>query len=59
MPAAASSAGHAGGHGATHGGSGGAGAGGGGADIDHIYRELLRRLREEREQLGQAISEPF
>jgi hypothetical protein len=36
-----------------------AGGGGGGADIDHIYRELLRRLREEREQLGQSVSEPF
>jgi hypothetical protein len=39
--------------------TGGGGGGGGGTDIDHIYRELLRRLREEREQLGQAINEPF
>lgn len=37
---------------------GGAGVAGG-SEIDHIYRELLRRLREEREQLGQAVSEPF
>jgi hypothetical protein len=42
--------------------AGGGLAGGGsgtGVDVDHIYRELLRRLREEREQLGQAIDEPF
>jgi hypothetical protein len=32
---------------------------GGGADSDHIYRELLRRLREEQEQLGQIVDEPF
>ena len=35
------------------------GGGGGGADMDHIYREMLRRLREEQEQLGQSVSEPF
>jgi hypothetical protein len=35
------------------------GGGGGGADMDHTYREMLRRLREEREQLGQSVSEPF
>jgi hypothetical protein len=33
--------------------------GGGDADTDHMYRELLRRLHEEQEQLGQVIDEPF
>jgi hypothetical protein len=39
--------------------AGGAGTSGGDADFDHLYRELLRRLREEQEQLGQAVNEPF
>ena len=26
---------------------------------DEIYRELLRRLRDEQEQLGQVVDEPF
>jgi hypothetical protein len=38
---------------------GASGGGAGGADADHIYRELMRRLHEEREQLGQSITEPF
>jgi hypothetical protein len=52
---------HSGSHGApaAHGGGGGRGAGGGESDMDQIYRELLRRLREEQEQLGQAVNEPF
>ncbi len=39
--------------------TGGNGSSAGGADSDHIYRELLRRLREEQEQLGQIVDEPF
>jgi hypothetical protein len=43
------------------GGSAGAGAGGGdtGGDSDAAYRDLLRRVRDEQEQLGQLIPHPF
>ncbi len=34
-------------------------AGGGDPGSDHLYRELLSRLREEQEQLGQIVDEPF
>jgi hypothetical protein len=47
------------GSGSGAGGGSGSSAGGGDSDMDHIYRELLRRLREEQEQLGQAVNEPF
>ena len=40
-------------------GSGHGEIGGASADPDRIYRELLRRLREEREQLGLVVDEPF
>jgi hypothetical protein len=41
-------------------GSGPSGGGGqGDSDTDHIYRELLHRLRAEQEQLGQVVDEPF
>jgi hypothetical protein len=36
-----------------------AGGGGGGSDSDAAYHELLRRVRDEREQLGQLIPHPF
>src|SRR5207248_8481186 len=39
--------------------AGSAGAGGGGADSDAAYRDLLRRLQQEQEQLGQLIPHPF
>jgi outer membrane receptor protein involved in Fe transport len=38
---------------------GGGGGGGGGSDSDAAYHELLRRVRDEREQLGQLIPHPF
>ena len=38
--------------------SGGSGAGAG-DDTDAIYDEILRRLRQEQEQLGQLIRHPF
>jgi hypothetical protein len=38
------------------GGSGGSSAGGG---SDDAYDDLLRRLRDEQEQLGQLIQHPF
>jgi hypothetical protein len=28
-------------------------------DIDAVYEELLRRLREEQEQLGRIVPHPF
>jgi hypothetical protein len=37
----------------------GGGGGGGGGDSDAIYDEILRRLRQEQEQLGQVIPHPF
>jgi hypothetical protein len=37
----------------------GAGSGGAGGDSDAIYDEVLRRLRQEQEQLGQLINHPF
>jgi hypothetical protein len=40
-------------------GDGGGGGGGGGADSDAAYHDLLRRLRDEQEQLGQLIKHPF
>lgn len=39
--------------------SGGGGGGGGGSDSDTTYDEVLRRLRQEQEQLGQLIPHPF
>ena len=46
--------------GAGGGGSGGGGGGGGGGhNSDLIYTEMLRRVREEQEQLGQLINHPF
>jgi hypothetical protein len=39
--------------------SDGGGSGGGGLDADAIYDEILRRLRVEQEQIGQAIPHPF
>lgn len=42
------------------GSSGGGGGGGGdGHDSDLIYTEVMRRVREEQEQLGQLIDHPF
>lgn len=38
--------------------SGGSSAGAG-DDTDAIYDEILRRLRQEQEQLGQLIRHPF
>jgi hypothetical protein len=38
---------------------GGDGSGGGGGGGDATYDELLRRLRDEQEQLGQLIQHPF
>jgi hypothetical protein len=32
---------------------------GGGSDSDSVYSEVLRRVREEQEQLGQLIPHPF
>jgi hypothetical protein len=32
---------------------------GGGADSDAVYEEVMRRLRQEQEQLGQLIPHPF
>jgi hypothetical protein len=39
----------------SDGGSGGSGGG----DADAIYDEVLRRLRQEQEQLGNIIPHPF
>jgi hypothetical protein len=41
------------------GASGGGGGSGGGHNSDLIYSEMLRRVREEQEQLGQLINHPF
>jgi hypothetical protein len=41
------------------GASTGGGGAGGGADSDAAYLELLRRLHQEQEQLGQLIQHPF
>jgi hypothetical protein len=41
------------------GASAGGGGGGGGHNSDLIYTEMLRRVREEQEQLGQLINHPF
>jgi hypothetical protein len=41
------------------GGASGGGGGGGGGDSDLIYTEVMRRVREEQEQLGQLIDHPF
>jgi hypothetical protein len=41
------------------GSGGGSGGDGGGHDSDLIYTEMLRRVREEQEQLGQLINHPF
>jgi hypothetical protein len=40
-------------------GGGGGGGVGGGHNSDLIYTEMLRRVREEQEQLGQLINHPF
>jgi hypothetical protein len=45
--------------GASGGSGGGGGGGGGGHSSDLIYTEMLRRVREEQEQLGQLINHPF
>jgi hypothetical protein len=37
----------------------GGGASAGGHSSDLIYTEMLRRVREEQEQLGQLINHPF
>jgi hypothetical protein len=58
-PAAAQMAGFGGSpaaHNAAAGHSGGTGHGG---DADAIYDEVLRRVRQEQEQLGQLITHPF
>jgi hypothetical protein len=49
------------GGGASGGGASGGGASGGsaGGDSDLIYTEVMRRVREEQEQLGQLIDHPF
>jgi len=44
---------------ATSDSGGGGGGGGGGQDSDLIYTEVMRRVRQEQEQLGQLISHPF
>ena len=41
------------------GGGSGGGGGGGGQDSDLIYTEVMRRVRQEQEQLGQLIDHPF
>ena len=41
------------------GGSSGGDGGGGGHNSDLIDTEMLRRVREEQEQLGQLINHPF
>jgi hypothetical protein len=56
--AAADAAGGGGGGGAAAHPSGG-GGGGGGHNSDENFNELLRRVREEQEQLGQLINHPF
>jgi hypothetical protein len=38
---------------------GGGGGGGEGADAGAVYDEVLRRVRQEQEQLGQLIQHPF
>jgi hypothetical protein len=40
-------------------GSGGVGSGGGGGASDAAYDDVLRRVRQEQEQLGQLIDHPF
>jgi hypothetical protein len=46
--------------GAGGGQPGGGGAGGGeGGDAGAVYDEVLRRIRQEQEQLGQLITHPF
>jgi hypothetical protein len=65
VASAASCGGSGGGGGGGAGGGGGGGAGGGGGggggghSSDLIYSEMLRRVREEQEQLGQLINHPF
>jgi hypothetical protein len=44
---------------ADTGGGGGGGFGGGGSDSGALYDEVLSRVREEQEQLGQLIPHPF
>jgi hypothetical protein len=62
VPGADAAAGAAGGA-AGGGGAGahpsGGGGGGGGHNSDENFNELLRRVREEQEQLGQLINHPF
>jgi hypothetical protein len=38
---------------------GGGGGGGAGGDAGAVYDEVLRRVRQEQEQLGQLIPHPF
>jgi hypothetical protein len=44
---------------AVHSTGGGGGASAGGHSSDLIYTEMLRRVREEQEQLGRLINHPF
>jgi hypothetical protein len=46
-------------HGADRAAAGGVSGGGAGGDSDAIYDEVLRRLRQEQEQLGRLINHPF
>jgi hypothetical protein len=48
-----------GGGGSGGGAAGGGGGDGGGGDGDQIFSEVMRRVREEQEQLGQLITHPF
>ncbi len=57
--AAAATAHGAVGGGTAHGGAGGCGDSAGGHSSELIYGEMLRRVREEQEQLGQLINHPF
>jgi hypothetical protein len=51
--------GSSGGGGGGGGGGGDGGGGGGGGDGDQIMSEVMRRVREEQEQIGQLINHPF
>jgi hypothetical protein len=43
----------------TRGGSSSGGSDNSGGDSDQIYIEVMRRVREEQEQIGQVIDHPF
>jgi hypothetical protein len=55
----APAAGTGGAGGGGGGGGGDGGGGGGGGDGDQVFSEVMRRVREEQEQLGKLISHPF